>query len=396
MKLKKGYKNTDIGVIPEDWEVVEFSDVFVFLSTASYSRAETLNIGKIQYVHYGDIHTKLNYYLDFNSIELPNIKEEQLKTYSLIKDGDLIMADASEDYDGIGKGIEVINIRDKKAISGLHTFLLRGKPGYFYKGFKAYLHSNKLIKNQYDKLATGLKVYGLSKGNLKQIKIPLPSLPEQKAIATVLSDMDSLIEALEKKITKKRLIKKGAMQKLLKPKEGWEKKKLGDFLQYEQPTNYIVESTEYNDNYNTPVLTAGKTFVLGFTNEEKGVFENYPVIIFDDFTTASKYVNFSFKVKSSAMKILKPKNEDVNLRFIYDLMQLIRFPLGDHKRHWIGEFQDLKITIPPTKEEQTEIATILSDMDSEIERLEKQLAKHKQIKKGMMQELLTGKTRLEY
>jgi type I restriction enzyme S subunit len=229
---------------------------------------------------------------------------------------------------------------------------------------------------------------------IAEMQIPLPSLLEQAAIAKVLSDTDNLIQTLEKKIIKKRLVKQGTMQQLLKPKEDWVVKSLGDFLQYEQPTNYIVESTEYNPNYDTPVLTAGKSFVLGYTNEKQGIFENFPVIIFDDFTTATKFVTFSFKVKSSAMKILKPKNENVNLRFIYEIMQQISFPLGDHKRHWIGEFQPLKIQVPKTKEEQTEIATILSDMDIEIESLEKQLTKYKQVKQGLMQNLLTGKIRL--
>ena len=85
----------------------------------------------------------------------------------------------------------------------------------------------------------------------------------------------------------------------------WKEYTLGELLQYEQPTAYIVKSTDYNDNYKTPVLTAGKTFILGYTNERQGVYDELPVIIFDDFTTASQYVNFKFKVKSSAMKILK-------------------------------------------------------------------------------------------
>ena len=84
----------------------------------------------------------------------------------------------------------------------------------------------------------------------------------------------------------------------------WKEYTLGELLQYEQPTAYIVKSTDYNDNYKTPVLTAGKTFILGYTNERQGVYDELPVIIFDDFTTASQYVNFKFKVKSSAMKIL--------------------------------------------------------------------------------------------
>jgi type I restriction enzyme, S subunit len=153
-----------------------------------------------------------------------------------------------------------------------------------------------------------------------------------------------------------------------------------------------VADTEYNDHNQTPVLTAGKTFILGYTNEEFGVFNNHPVIIFDDFTTATKYVDFPFKVKSSAMKILKPK-KDVNLRFAYELMQTIKFDSTDHKRYWISEYRNIEVKVP-RPDEQTRIAQILSDMDTEIDALEKKLDKYKMLKQGMMQNLLTGKIRL--
>ena len=173
----------------------------------------------------------------------------------------------------------------------------------------------------------------------------------------------------------------------------WKTKKLGDLLDYEQPTKYLVEDANYKKLYNTPVLTAGKTFVLGFTNEKTGIYQNLPVIIFDDFTTASKFVTFPFKVKSSAMKILKPKNEQVNLKFVFEIMQIINFPISDHKRYWLSEYQFLQIKIPKLNEQET-IAQIFSDMDSEIEQLEKKLSKYKMIKEGMMQKLLTGEIRL--
>lgn len=127
----------------------------------------------------------------------------------------------------------------------------------------------------------------------------------------------------------------------------YDKVKLADVLDYEQPTKYIVESTEYNDSYKTHVLTAGKSFVLGYTNETEGIFkENLPVIIFDDFTTATKFVDFPFKVKSSAMKILKAK-ENVNIYFLYHLMQQIEFDSSDHKRYWISQYSQLEIPLPP-------------------------------------------------
>jgi type I restriction enzyme, S subunit len=101
--------------------------------------------------------------------------------------------------------------------------------------------------------------------------------------------------------------------------DGWTIGKLEDLLDYIQPTEYIVESTDYSDCYKTPVLTPGKSFVKGYTNETKGIFSNLPVIIFDDFTTANKFVNFPFKVKSSAMKILKPKS-GANIKFAFYFM----------------------------------------------------------------------------
>ena len=124
--------------------------------------------------------------------------------------------------------------------------------------------------------------------------------------------------------------------------------KLGDVLDYEQPTQYIVESVEYNNDYKTPVLTAGQSFILGYTNETQGIYNKLPVIIFDDFTTASKYVDFPFKVKSSAMKILRVKNNDIaDLRYVYYMMQNIKFNSETHKRYWISEYSNEEIPLPP-------------------------------------------------
>jgi type I restriction enzyme, S subunit len=126
---------------------------------------------------------------------------------------------------------------------------------------------------------------------------------------------------------------------------------LGEVLNYEQPTKYIVKSINYDDNFKIPVLTAGKTFVLGHTNEKEGVFpaNKLPVIIFDDFTTAIKFVNFPFKVKSSAMKILHAKKDKADARFLFELMKTIKFRHEQHKRYWISEYSKIKIPLPPLK-----------------------------------------------
>src|SRR5262249_18066645 len=153
---------------------------------------------------------------------------------------------------------------------------------------------------------------------------------EQEAIAVALSHADALIESLEQLIAKKRHLKQGAMQELLTGEkrlpgfsDEWRNVRLRDLLSYERPDQYIVQDTEYAEQGDVPVLTANKSFILGYTVEAFGICRNVPVIVFDDFTTDSKYVDFAFKVKSSAIKLLRPKHDRVDLRFVFERMQLI-------------------------------------------------------------------------
>ncbi len=147
----------------------------------------------------------------------------------------------------------------------------------------------------------------------------------------------------------------------LAPK-GVEFRKLGEVLEYDQPNKYCVTSKEFDKSYPTPVLTAGKTFILGYTNEKDNIYQaskSSPVIIFDDFTTATQWVDFPFKVKSSAMKILLPKNPTINIRFIFFYMQTIPYNIsGEHTRQWISRYSQITIPIPPL-EVQQEIVKIL-------------------------------------
>jgi restriction endonuclease S subunit len=136
--------------------------------------------------------------------------------------------------------------------------------------------------------------------------------------------------------------------------------KLDSILKYYQPTTFIVEKDDYDDNYKTPVLTAGKSFILGYTKEETGIFSELPAIIFDDFTTSFHYVDFPFKVKSSAMKILVPRNENIDLRYVYYRMQGLRVDTELHKRYWISIYSQFPIPLPPL-ETQKRIAQILDD-----------------------------------
>ena len=136
--------------------------------------------------------------------------------------------------------------------------------------------------------------------------------------------------------------------------EGWCFCTLEDIVDYEQPQAYIVQTTDYSDLYNTPVLTAGKSFVIGYTNEQDGICDNIPVIIFDDFTTDSKYVDFPFKVKSSAMKILHVR-DGVNIKYVAFFMSVTRLIGETHKRYWISEYSKVVIPLPP-RQNKTELS----------------------------------------
>ena len=158
--------------------------------------------------------------------------------------------------------------------------------------------------------------------------------------------------------------------------DGVEFVELCDILSYEQPGKYIVSSTKYDDSYPTPVLTAGQSFYLGFTDETEGIFEasnDNPVIIFDDFTTSFHWVDFSFKVKSSAMKMLRLSNDCCLFRYVYHVMKNIRYAPVDHSRQWIGVYSKFKIPVPPM-EIQEEIVRILDSFTELEKELEKELS----------------------
>ena len=171
--------------------------------------------------------------------------------------------------------------------------------------------------------------------------------------------------------------------------DAWEQRKLGDILQYEQPQKYIVSSTNYDDSFEIPVLTAGQTFILGYTNESEGVKEaspNKPVIIFDDFTTSSHYVDFPFKIKSSAMKLLTLTNERDNIYFAFEALQNLNYVPQNHERHWISIFSDFDISIPSYGEQQ-KIGALFKEIDSTITLHQRKLEGMKLLKKSLLQKM---------
>ncbi len=383
------YKETEIGVIPIDWEIKPLGEVCKIFGRIGFRGYTTNDIvekeqGAITLSPSNIKDDRIDYsnctYISwFKYEESPEIK---------IFNGDILLVKTGSTF---GKTAIVKDLPEKATLNPQIVVLKRVR---IDNGFLGYVMSYDVVQNQINKSIVGGAIPTLSQAQVSMFKIPLPpTKSEQNAIATALSDTDVLIENLEKLIAKKRNIKQGVMQELLKPKPEWKKQKLGELLDYEQPTKYLVKDSEYNDNNLVPVLTAGKTFILGYTDEDFGIYENLPVIIFDDFTTATKFVTFPFKAKSSAMKMLKAKNKLVNLRLIYEIMQTVNFPLSDHKRYWISEFQNIEVNVP-SPHEQEFISQIMSDMDFEIESLENELKKYKMVKQGMMNSLLTGKIRL--
>ena len=251
---------------------------------------------------------------------------------------------------------------------------------------------------------TGSGREGLPKYNLERMFFPLPPLSEQHRIVSEIENWFALIDQIEQgKLDLQKVIKKAKnkildlaihgklvpqdpndepaseLLKRINPKaeitcdnghypqlpDGWCKCRLEDIVEYEQPQAYIVNSTDYDDRYLTPVLTAGKSFVIGYTNETEGIYQNTPCIIFDDFTTDSKLVDFPFKVKSSAMKILKVA-ADIEIEYVAMFMNITRLIGDTHKRYWISEYSKLCIPIPP-KDEQKRIINAANAMFEKLD-----------------------------
>ena len=294
--------------------------------------------------------------IKYDQVPLALLDEKMVNTHKLLE-GDIVMITTAEcGATGVYRKQEI------DFLSSAYGVRLRlneqGYPYYFKYFFQT--HQAKKEINSYIRKST---IANLPGSDILRIKVFLPTLPEQQKIASFLSAVDEKIQQLFRKKELLEQYKKGVMQQLFSGKlrfkdengndyADWEEKKLGECLDYIQPTKYLVSSTEYDNSYNTPVLTAGKTFILGYTNETNGIFENnLPVIIFDDFTTATKFVDFPFKAKSSAMKILVPF-EGVSIKFIYESMQIMKYEIGGHERHWISKFSQILMPFPSLPEQQ--------------------------------------------
>jgi len=394
------YKQTEVGLIPSDWEVKTIGEIFTFYSTSNYSKAEMSLYGDVGCVHYGLIHAIENSHYSLSSGIKYYVTKEQAK-YEAIQEGDVIMVDASEDLVGLNKSVEVFDLNNKEYIAGLHTFHLRDNNSTYVGTFKGLILNSNSVKKQMLRFAVGMKVFGVSKPQLQNILIPVPTKAEQTAIATALSDADALISSLEKLIAKKRNIKQGAIQKLLQPKEGWEVKKLGEIVVVLDNLRKPLNDSE-RQKMKGDIPYCGANGIVGFVDDY--VIDDDIILMAEDGGYFDEYKTrpIAYRMKGKCWvnnhaHILKAKMEIDQDFLFYSLVNknILDFINGGTRAKLNkGELVNILVAVSKSKEEQTRIATILSGMDAEISALETKLEKYKKVKLGMMQNLLTGKIRL--
>ena len=425
-EIKQGYKQTKVGIIPEDWEVVKVGEKFDFLKTYSNSREDLNNQDDISYIHYGEIHTKHKFYIDFAKFELPKINKSKLPNEIIFaQNGDLVIADASEDYADIGKSAEIKNLTSK-AVSGLHTFLLRDKNNNFVDGYKGYLLYNEIVARSIKKIATGISVLGISKTNLSNLYIPLPPLKEQEKIAEIFTTWDEAISKQTELLRAKELLKIALMQKLLSGEvrfsgfsDEWEEVRLGEIGEFKTSSidkiinenERLVNLINYMDVYRNKHID--KNFRCSKTSLKEEQYEKvnlkkgdilftpssetpddigHSAVIIEDLpNTVYSYHLVRFRSKKSIDLKFSGyvfNNIDILKEFAKRANGSTRFTLS------IKDFNETKAKLPSLLE-QHKIAEVLSLVDDEINLLKNELEELKLQKKALMQKLLTGEVRVK-
>ena len=322
----------------EEWKKCRFKDVVrLFRGSSPRPIIEYLttdNEEGVNWVKIGDVPTSGRI---ITSTE-EKITKEGAKKSRHVYVGDLILSNS------MSYGLPYI-----MGIEGcIHDgwFVLRDYEQNFNKDYLCNLLISDIVQKQYKKLAAGGVVQNISSDLVNSVFISIPSLDEQRKIAGLLSLIDERIATQNKIIEKLESLIKGIRNDVfgkLRKSVGFNAM-IGDVLSYEQPQSYLVEDTEYT-NEGTPVLTANKAFVLGYTSEIEGIYDKGDCIIFDDFTLDCKYVDFSFKVKSSAIKILTAKNKEL-LRYTFEFLKYLDLSTEEHKRHYITETQNQEFILP--------------------------------------------------
>lgn len=376
----------------ESWEERKFGQLIRSIQTGTTLLGSEQNNG-IPLLKMGNIQRG---YWDLTKIER---LEQEIESENIVKYGDFIF-NTRNTLELVGKGATWVL---KNGIYGFNSNLARVIFDGIDTIFFNYLYNIPNSISQVKARAVGTtSVAAVYPRDLYSINFSLPSLPEQTAIGSFFQDIDQIISLQQRKLEVLKEQKKTYL-KLLFPAKGqkkpalrfagfedeWKEVKLGEVLDYEQPNQYIVKSTEYSNSFNTPVLTAGQSFILGYTNEKDGIkkadLEN-PVIIFDDFTTTSHLVDFDFKVKSSAMKILELKNDEDNIHLVYNILKNINYTPQGHERHWISKFSDLNILIPNITEQQV-IGSFFQYLDKAIAKQEEKVNQLKESKQTLLRKM---------
>jgi type I restriction enzyme S subunit len=218
MEVTPGYKQTEVGLIPEHWQLKPLGDLFRFSGGFSASRDELSSEGHC-YLHYGDIHKSSKAFIDvraeYSDIPKLDIPLQRISPGSLLDDGDVVFVDASEDDEGTSKHVVIVNKDKTPYISGLHTIVAKSKTDELNEIYKRYCFQTAAIRSQFFFYSVGTKVSGISKTNIARVLLPVPSMPEQIAIATILSDLDEELAVQEAKHVKTRRLRQGVMQELL-------------------------------------------------------------------------------------------------------------------------------------------------------------------------------------
>lgn len=364
-----------------DWEKSNFGNFGSVAMCKRIFKDQTSPIGDIPFFKIGTFGLKPDAYI---TRELYN---EYKSKYSFPSKGDILISAAGT----IGR-----------------TIVYSGDDAYFQDSNIVWLNHNDQLNNAFLKYLysivnwaslEGATIKRLYNSNILQTEIVIPEYTEQEAISNYFQSLDSLIETTDKKIATLKQTKQASLQSMF-PQEGetkprvrfkgftdeWKKTTFGDLLSFERPDNYIVTNDKYSDDYITPVLTANKGFILGYTNETRTY--NNKCIIFDDFTLDNKYVDFPFMVKSSALKILSLKKTEVdNLYFVYALLNRTNIEVLGHARHYISVVQPTEVLVPADCNEQKLIAEYFSNLDKQISIQEQRLEKLKQIKSACLKNM---------
>ena len=379
-----------------EWHSYTLGEILTFYSTNSFSR-EKLNYdtGSVKNIHYGDIHTKFPSIVSIdNNKDIPFINDDlDLSKFSedqYLREGDLIIADASEDYEDIGKAIEVKDINNEKVLAGLHTILARDENDMAVNGFKAYLFSTNNLKTKIKIIANGISVLGISKNNLSKLNVEIPSKKEQQNIVSFISDIDKKIELLEKKHQLYLDFKNYLMQQIFAQKlrfnftDDWKQYKLKDVLTVKSSSISINQLEENTGDY---PLYGASGFLKNIDFCEMDV--DYISIVKD----GSGVGNLSFHEKNSSIvntsQYLLPK-KNFNINFLYYLLQtinLMKYVNGSSIPHiYFKDYCIEKINIP-SLDEQEKIGKLFVDVDITMENLNKNINATQEFKKGLLQQM---------